>query len=191
MPSTEPAGAQTPSASGRCLRTQLFPSSISGHSARESKEIKVSSARGRRLFILFQPMPSRDLPRDPRSPIRRHLSGISSLGLLLGHLVRSPNPLSTTFLRPFLCDSSSFGVRLLCGFFGKSTFKISHIALFAYPKSLLRQFLKFFHETLQYGRERHFRGGYLKAEDRFHSENLEYSISRSPAYRCLSNPVSH
>ena len=98
---------------------------------------------------------------------------------------------STAFLRPFLCDSSIFGVCLLCGLFRKSTIKFSTIALRCYPYSLLRQFSDLRHETLQYGREHHFRGGYLKGEDRFHSQNLEYSRSRSPAYGCLSNPVSH
>jgi hypothetical protein len=119
---------------------------------------------------------------SPKSPLGGYFWGIFS-----NHQTVS----STALLRPFLCDSSSFGVRLLCGFFGKSTPKISHMAQISFPKSLLRQFWKLFHETLQYGRARHFRGGYLKGEDRFHSQNLEYSRSRFPAYRCLSNPVSH
>ena len=63
------------------------------HSARERKEIKVSPAGGRRLFIPFQSMMSRDLPRDPHGPIRCQHSEISSLGLLLGHLVLPPNGL--------------------------------------------------------------------------------------------------
>ena len=191
MPSTEPAGATAPSASGCWLRTQLSPTSISGHSARERKEIKRCPAGGRRLFIPFRPDPSRDLPRDPPQPIRARLSKISSLGLLLGHLVLSPNGL----FYPIPYDVSMrfivFGVCLLCGFFGKSTLKIPYIALACEPKLLLRQFLNFRHETLQYGRERHFRGGYLRDEDQFHSQNLEYCRSRSPAYRYLSNPVSH
>src|ERR1700734_47076 len=93
MASTEPAGATAPSASGCWLRTQLSPTSISGHSARERKEIKRCPAGGRRLFIPFRPDPSRDLPRDTPWPIRARLSKISSLRLLLGHLVLSPNRL--------------------------------------------------------------------------------------------------
>ena len=172
MASTELAGARAPSASGCWLRTQLSPTSISGHSARERKEIKRCPAGGRRLFIPFRPNLSRDLPRDPPQPIRARLSKISSLGLLLGHLVLSPNRLF--YLIPY---AVSMRFIVIWGLFiiwllREIDLKIYNIGLGCEPKSLLGEFLYFRPETLEYRRERHFRGGYLEHEDRFHSQNL-------------------